>query len=525
MKRDTRMTIRFDAGVSQQKGRKAAGDDQIEPLSRSKPEMQAVPIWEEAVMPKPNSQVESLEKIETTGAKTGQDPLFQDDIQALEQLIRSENGIEAAHRSRQGSNKGKRRVEDAPEPLESSASSVWSFPEPIKQPKLKVVETERKLNSVPNRIEVDDRAEQPAEEPAADHKPSSTEVHTVVMPAIQSYSSPSQPPSYDGDWGIVDLSATDYKRTYSRGPSWLKVFASVTGAIATGALFGYLALALFAGQGPWANDNEPQSVTEAVENASNPSGAAGEDPAAAPSTNGEKPVAGSGLEQVDPSPASTTSDPTDSSATTGVVQVDLDARSYYALQYGVFSSAEGADAAVAELKDKGLAGHRWDTGNDYRVYVGISGDRDGALALSQQLQGLEVYVKEIELPSVETMPFEGDSKLLQAYWKQTNDLIGVLDRLTNDQLELASPKALDSAVSAAWKRLHEQWLSSSSAVAGKLKDESAKESASRLAQALNTAAVTLAEFDKKPSEAYLWNAQSALMGAVFAEKGWLDAGR
>jgi hypothetical protein len=132
-------------------------------------------------------------------------------------------------------------------------------------------------------------------------------------------------------------------------------------------------------------------------------------------------------------------------------------------------------------------------------------------------------VKAIELPAIETMPFNGDAEQLLQYWKQTSELVAVLDRLTLDQLEQGNLAPFSTAVTAGWKKLHEQWLGTSSQVIAKLSGDQASVGASRMSQSINTAAVSLEEFNKKPSASYLWNVQTALMGAIFTEKGWLES--
>ncbi|PWV91952.1 sporulation related protein [Paenibacillus cellulosilyticus] len=469
---------------------------------------------------------------------------LQDDIQALEQLIRHGGGsIEAAPARPSVVDKSVEVIEQREERA-GDRPSVWHFPEPIHKPKQNHVETERKTEHAAKRIV--------AEVASIDLSPLDLVESNQSLPPMIEQTQPivviSPPPEISQtqairpyDWGILEeergrgtdkgsggLRYVDINHTRNaRGPSWLKVFASVAGAIATGALFGYMALALFAGEGPWAGgsgekastDNEQTTITQPASNEGQQGAQTGSN--STDNASGTTPV--TGVESSTDGVESVGSADKQTDASAAVVQVGVPAQTYHALQYGVFSGTEGADAAVAELKDKGLAAYRLDTGEDYRVYMGISSDRDGALALTQQLDGLEVYVKAIELPAIDSMPFNGDAELLKQYWKQTSELITVLDRLTLDQLDQAKLAPFSTAVSAAWKKLHEQWLSTSSQVTTKLSGDQASAGASRMAQSINTAAVALGEFDKKPSAAYLWNVQTALMGAIFAEKGWLES--
>src|SRR5690606_6541886 len=52
-------------------------------------------------------------------------------------------------------------------------------------------------------------------------------------------------------------------RSKEEGPSWWKVFASAAGAVATGALFGYLVLTLFSGSPPFAASPSGSSASPA----------------------------------------------------------------------------------------------------------------------------------------------------------------------------------------------------------------------------------------------------------------------
>ncbi|EFM09297.1 Sporulation domain protein [Paenibacillus curdlanolyticus YK9] len=496
MKRESRMTFRFDANEAQS-GRLAADEKRI------KPQMRVVSDRLDAAEGVSSSLPEHMES-------SSRDPLFQSDIQALELLIRSENGA-ISETFEHGESNGQRQ-----EPAKEAASErTWHFPEPIQRNKRNLDHTERKLISIPNRIQVEDADVEAARETMSieptgypdERVEDSPKKDAIVKPDLSDLLTDESFVELTGQRFDKRSLGVDYTRTHPRGPSWLKVFASVTGAIATGALFGYLALSLFAGQGPWADDAKGQSPATLKTSAENSDR----------TSNGEQSVI-----SLPNSPGTGAAEPTGSSGSSASVKLNLPAVTYSTLQYGVFSSAEGADAAVKELKDKGLAAYRWDTEQDYRVYVGVSRERDGALALSQSLGGIEVYVKSIELPAVDKMAFAGESSQLQQYWEQTNALVSTLDRLTLDQLELATPQPISGAQSAAWSKQHEQWLATSSAIRSKLTDEQ-KKLAVRLEQAINTAAVSLAEYNKKPAEAHLWNAQSALMTAIFVEKGWLES--
>ncbi|MBM7563781.1 SPOR domain-containing protein [Paenibacillus sacheonensis] len=295
----------------------------------------------------------------------------------------------------------------------------------------------------------------------------------------------------------------------AQGPSWFKVFASVAGAIATGALFGYFVLTLFTGGGPSGSANNPDAALPAVS-----SGTAAGNPSAAGTANGGKGAAAAGDKNADKNAASTVN-----AGTAKTVKVDVPAASYYMLQYGVFSSKDGLDAAAAELHGKGLAAASLTSQEDFRIYVGMSTDRDAADLLGQTLTGMDVYVKQIELPALSAMPYKGAASDVQAFFENTSGLLAKLDSMTLDRLIGQS----DADAVTQWQALHEKWTASASRLEAGLTSKTDQDTLRKLEQAMNTAAVAAGEYVKKPSDAYLWSMQTALMNAVFIQKGWFES--
>jgi len=270
-----------------------------------------------------------------------------------------------------------------------------------------------------------------------------------------------------------------FVRRHPVGPSWLKVFVSVTGAIATGVLFGYLALSLFTGEPATPAATNETSVVQ-------PSGgAAGETP------TGEAVM----------------------------TEAKVPSGNYYMLQYGVFSNQEGMAAAIAELRQKGLAAAS-STTDGFRVFAGMGTSRNSAVMLSEQLGGSEVYVKEFAVPAVGKLPFQGQSGQAELFFEQTRELIRLFNELTLSQLAQAEPARLPERDALAWKSAHQQWTATAAAIAKDWSPE-AQQTAEALVTRLQTAAVSFEEYDKNPSRAHLWTAQSALMEAVILQKDWL----
>lgn len=303
----------------------------------------------------------------------------------------------------------------------------------------------------------------------------------------------------------------------SKGPSWVKVFASVTGAIATGALFGYFVLTLFTNGGGTTGGDAAPVTTKPSNQAATDANAGGTDKAANTGTGKDKNATNANKGATGAVSNSNSSGQTN--ARSAMVQVKVPAASYYMLQYGVFSNKDGLDAAVNELNEKGLAAASLSSSDDYRVYVGMSSDKDNAQLLGQLLTGMDVYVKQIDLPAVSSIPFKGDSSVVESFFRQTNELMAKLDSLTLEQLS-GSSSGLGGFAQNDWKELHETWTQSASLMEAGMTDKANKTALLKLVQSINTAAVAADAYVKKPSEAYLWSMQKALMEAVFTQKGW-----
>lgn len=287
-------------------------------------------------------------------------------------------------------------------------------------------------------------------------------------------------------------------RRLGHSPSWINVFLSVAGALATGALFGYLLLSLFL-----------DSASLGSSNSGGQSSAVSGNPASQNAENGLG--TGAGAENSG-----------NSAAPLETVELAIQPQAYHLLQYGVFSNSEGRDAAMEELTSKGLASAAATTKDDFRVYAGMAGDRSRAIALSKMLPGTEVYVKELIIQAPEQFPFTGKAADASSFFEQTNTLISMLDDLALAQLEQPVLAPLGENAAKAWRAEHQKWTLSIKAMESGIQGEAAKASMGAVVQAVNTAASSLTEYDKNPSQAHLWSVQRALMEAILTQKSWFE---
>ncbi|MFC9711718.1 SPOR domain-containing protein [Paenibacillus sp. NPDC056933] len=284
----------------------------------------------------------------------------------------------------------------------------------------------------------------------------------------------------DHNW-LADSENYSYKR--NRPPRGWKMIGSVTGALVTGALFGMVILSFFNREtavDPGSKLPENQAVS---------------------AVTGQQGVAGSGQQAQE--------------ATTG--------GSYYALQYGVFSSPERAEQAKVELSQAGIAtGSDPEDGN--RVYAGISADREEAKLLSSRLkaEGVELYVKEIVNPEVNPAVFGGKAEDVQRFFTSGSALIEQLSTLSIQQLGQAVPAAVSSETMNALQNQHQLWLTGLNSISPGLSTD-VQPYVSAMEKAMNSAVNALAEYNKNPANVHMWSVQSDLMEYVLQQKKWLEA--
>lgn len=415
---------------------------------------------------------------------------FQEDIVALEQLIRNTDSAPAnAPISATKSAPAQpvtRNTTKQDKPLPPAMHD--SFSQEIVPPKEKITIASPKLKTVRS------EAKEEAAIPDGDDVP----VHEE-HPPVQSYE---EEFLYDEP----RRSKAQYSRIKKGGgtPSWFNVFLSVTAALATGALFGYLLLSLFTGASIWP-------------------GGSGEQPDSLPVNGGMvtgNTEAGKGTEQTGTDAANPPAAKPDSNAAM-VTLKGLD-QTYFMLQFGVFSNTEGRDAALAQLAEKGLAGAALTSAADYRVYAGLADNQSKAKAIRALLPDLDLYIKEIKIATPTQFPFNGEQAAAQSFFDQTALLVQMLDELTLAQLEQPSLSALSEAAAASWKTEHQKWTENTATVRIGIVDAAGKAYLDKINQAVNKAAKAMTDYNIKPSHAHLWSAQMGIMEAILTQKEWFE---
>ncbi|MFB5267289.1 SPOR domain-containing protein [Paenibacillus enshidis] len=261
-----------------------------------------------------------------------------------------------------------------------------------------------------------------------------------------------------------------------------KLFGSVASALMTGGLFGYIVLYLFQSPG----------------NAEIPSLPAWSQTAA-----------GNGAQ-------------TNGAASVSLITADIPAQSFYMLQYGVFSTPERAEQAKTELLQAGTAAGT-DPSDSYRVYAGISPDREEAKLLGSRLQGsgIDLYVRELQLPSLDQAFYNGSENTLLSYFTTSTELIQRLCHLSASLLSDEQLQPVSESDMTALNTLHQQWMQELSALTQGLPPEG-KTLSSGLDKSMNGAITALSEFNKNSSKGHLWEIQSMMMQYVRQQKQLLE---
>ncbi|UUZ84398.1 hypothetical protein LJK88_12305 [Paenibacillus sp. P26] len=307
---------------------------------------------------------------------------------------------------------------------------------------------------------------------------------------------------------------------YSRqtGGSWLKVTASVAGAVVTGVAFGFLVLSMFKGgddpnkvkpvdasvvqqQG----QKKPDAGTASGSAQGKDAGAAGSAAASASAKPGDKADAGTPVSAA--------------VANMATAAVSLQSKSYTFLQGGVFSTPQTAETQQADFRKQGFAAVS-DSGDKIPVYIGMAVSREEAQTLSQQYKQkkIDVVLKNFEVPGASKIRWNGKgTDIFAGYMTQGEKLVQLISAQTVLHLNETKPGALDDKALQTIKTTHQAWASSASAVSDGL-GEAGKASLPKMNSALNTAVASLEDYKKNPSSASLWQAQTALMQYLVAEK-------
>nr|WP_154985520.1 SPOR domain-containing protein [Paenibacillus xylanexedens] len=316
-----------------------------------------------------------------------------------------------------------------------------------------------------------------------DSDPRSTDTNDVSdlnTPYDEYESERSQDLDQGHNW-MIESENYSYKR--NRPPRGWKMIGSVSGALVTGTLFGMVILSFFNKE----NVVKPDEMLPVNQSISTVSGQEGE------------------------------------AGTAGQLEISSAGGTYYALQYGVFSSPERAEQAKLELTQTGLAASS-DPEDGNRVYAGISADREEAKLLSTRLksQGVELYVKEIVNPAVDPAIFGNKQEDVALFFKNSSALIDQLSTLSIQQLGQSVQAAISPEMMEALQTQHQTWLTGIKSLAPGMAVD-VQPVVTSMEKSMNSAITAIAEYNKNPDAVHMWAVQSDLMEYVLQQKKWLES--
>lgn len=315
-----------------------------------------------------------------------------------------------------------------------------------------------------------------------------------------------EPPSHP------DLSVTGPRYVRHSSTPWMKIAATVVGAIITGGLLGLLVLSLFSGQslgeltkfGAGGGTAKETAATTDKNAAAAPAAASADSKTAVGAKDAGKDAA------------------LGAAASANTIAVSIPAKSYVFLQNGGFANEQGAATAQAELRKSGFAGVT-EAADKYYVYAGVAGTKEDAQALSDQLKAkkFDVYLKTVTIPAASRIVWNGKADAVQAYIAQSDKLAQMINALTLLKLEGGQTTPLEEATYQSLASAHQAW-SQTIAAATEGASAEAKAQLQKMNNALDTAKLSIDEYKKNRSVAMLWQAQSNVMNYIVAEKKLLQ---
>lgn len=445
--------------------------------------------------------------------------LYHDDVQALEDMIRGADPTRTRRAEAprpatlRGGDSNRRSSPDVDLGRESRGSDKrrheraadrTSLPAPARAAGF------RKPNAPgePGHAQWEDRFDGPLSPAAKRSKPASYDTAYPVVPPEDvdrplDFAGPELDLPDDGDdrWG-----EPGYKRRHRSGPSWPRIFVSVAGAIVTGAIFGYIVLALFTGEPllPSGGDADPSSSAQTA-------GTTVASPSPGKPTASQTAQASAGVQAGAGTEGAGHSSP--ASGTVGDAKVTASVS--YLLQYGVFQSEASMRDAVKELESQGIAAAS-DTSDGYRVYAGIATTKADADKLAATLTDAELYAKALDNAAL-SLPQTPAAVSWADYLEESDSLGRLLAGQSAALLAQGGTKPLGEKAAGDVQAALLRWNASATDMAKW--SGSRSEPAAALAAQLKTASEQMDGYASSPSPAKLRAVQTAAMKAALIAHG------
>ncbi|MBP1930402.1 hypothetical protein [Ammoniphilus resinae] len=204
------------------------------------------------------------------------------------------------------------------------------------------------------------------------------------------------------------------------------------------------------------------------------------------------------------------------------VSLHLPAQSFHMIQGGVFQNKENAKPILDKIEANGWP-HIFQGETPLYLFLGVSLDRNQALAIANHFKDLDVYIK--EYPYSErtiTLPLKADTNVTQEEWgnwfTKESELITVVGKALSEGLNeggITAETMKEVATS------HRSFLDRGREIINKLQQQ--QELGNRFLNDYSKGITALQRFQKEPVEGYLWQAEQAFLDAFGSKEQFLTS--
>ncbi|MCF6092703.1 hypothetical protein L1765_01680 [Microaerobacter geothermalis] len=200
----------------------------------------------------------------------------------------------------------------------------------------------------------------------------------------------------------------------------------------------------------------------------------------------------------------------------------IPARTYYVIQGGVFSDQSGAQMVLDTHRGKGWAGIvvPGKDQNTYAFYMGVTQNRDDAIALGQfyKEKQVEIYVKDITFPAQITPVFSqnSDQNSFASFMEKGDTLFQQISSISANGVA-------GGGMTSQWASIqenHRLYLEEGKKIYNVLSGES-QLIFSQMMNDVTKGVTALQRYQSQPSPSYLWQAQDGLLNYILHYQRWL----
>lgn len=197
------------------------------------------------------------------------------------------------------------------------------------------------------------------------------------------------------------------------------------------------------------------------------------------------------------------------------VAIQVAAKQYYFVQYGVFTQDKRLKTTMAKLQSKGLAASSLHLSNEYRVFVGMSTRLEDAIALKALLANEKLYLKKIDFPAMSSFSYGGEAADVKNFIEQSHHLLTLGQQSAVQQLLQTKVKPSD------WPKEYDAWHSQLPTIKKNIASSQQLAYLQTFSNTMNDVSKQVQSLSSSSKPATVWHLQTLLMDAVFQLYWWL----